>query len=317
MGRAGPVPARRGAARGARGGRGRATGPTSRSRAPVTCCCCRRGPPPAACSTSCARAWRRGVEARGLRRAGRWRVAAPAAPARPEPGRRRRSLLDAALGERTCRRDRRRRGRGPCAPDGVAEPPLPPADEFAGAPLFAAAAAPARAIGSAALRALRTLDEEAVWWRAAASLAEAGLPAPEPESTCSSVLPGPAGVPIEAVMRWPWRGATRGGASRARGRSDGVGRDGGLDAVGARPAAARRRPRRGCARRSQARPATGLTSPTSRLRADAASAPSRRPAPGLAAARPAGALPRRAAPRATRASTRRWRWRWRSESTRC
>jgi ATP-dependent helicase/nuclease subunit A len=104
-------------------------------------------------------------------------------------------------------------GEGRARSDAVAEPPLAPADEYAGAPLFAAAAAPAASDWQRALRALRTLDEDAVWWRAAASLAEAGLPAPEPEDLLA-VLPGPAGVPIEAVMRWAG-GAGRPGVALA------------------------------------------------------------------------------------------------------
>ncbi len=88
----------------------------------------------------------------------------------------------------------------------VAAPPLPPADPFATAPLFATAPsdpeASERANWRDALMALTTLDEDGTWPAGVAALAEAGVPAPALADLLVPV-PGPDGAGAEAIVRWP------------------------------------------------------------------------------------------------------------------
>ena len=103
----------------------------------------------------------------------------------------------------------------PAAPAG-GELALPPADPFAGAPLFASDAAtadPGAAWGEVAA-ALAVLDEEGVWDEAGRVLAGAGLPAPA-SSDLFVRLRDRHGHEREAVMRWPPTGARPGVALMA------------------------------------------------------------------------------------------------------
>ena len=86
--------------------------------------------------------------------------------------------------------------------------PLPPADPFADAPLFAASSGDAAGAGDAvptwraAAAALAVLDEDGSWQRAGRVLADAGVAAPRPVDLLVT-MPGPDGRSVDVVMRWP------------------------------------------------------------------------------------------------------------------
>jgi len=101
-----------------------------------------------------------------------------------------------------------------------ADLPLPPADPFADAPLFAAPADDAAATDDgaatwrAAAAALAVLDEDGGWQRAGRVLADAGVAAPSAVDLLVT-MPGPDGRPVDVVMRWPARPGRRGVALAA------------------------------------------------------------------------------------------------------
>ena len=89
----------------------------------------------------------------------------------------------------------------------LVEPPLPPPDPYADAPLFAAeerSPTPATSAGAweRTLAALANLDEDGTWQRAAAVLADAALPAPHLGDVLS-LMSLPDGRRVEVLMRWP------------------------------------------------------------------------------------------------------------------
>lgn len=85
----------------------------------------------------------------------------------------------------------------------AAAPPLPPADPFAAAPLFAAAVEPASERDwQRPLQAFASLDEDGTWQRAAALLAGAALPPPHVTDLLVPMT-GPGGTRLEVVVRWP------------------------------------------------------------------------------------------------------------------
>jgi len=98
--------------------------------------------------------------------------------------------------------------------------PLPAADPFADAPLFAEPSAGAAGDGvdgatwRAAAAALAVLDEDGAWQRAARVLADAGVAAPRPVDLLVT-MPGPGARPVDVVMRWPARAGRSGVALTA------------------------------------------------------------------------------------------------------
>ena len=102
--------------------------------------------------------------------------------------------------------------------------PLPPADPFANAPLFAqpaggddggAVADGGRgATWRVAAAVLAVLDEDGAWQNAARVLADAGVAAPRPADLLVT-MPGPDGRLVDVVMRWPADRVRRGVALAA------------------------------------------------------------------------------------------------------